>query len=245
MLWFTPKCPVDDETREWIDNAFQWLIDELGADTARDVPVILPTEDYFPDPYNGTRVSVRRMLDRICGYMDVDPEMVGVRFFENDDGSKLHQLAADGMDRNHVLGTYHMRRDGKYSISLDISQATNPEVMVATIAHELGHVILLGEGRLNEDYEDHEPMTDLVTVFYGLGIFNANSSFVFEQWTNSQFQGWRAGRAGYMSEEMFGYALALFARHRGETKPEWSKFLSTNVRSYMKSSLRFIGSAKR
>jgi hypothetical protein len=88
-------------------------------------------------------------------------------------------------------------------------------------------------------------MTDLVTVFYGLGIFNANSSFVFEQWTNSQFQGWRAGSAGYMSEEMFGYALALFARRRGETKPAWSKFLSTNVRSYMKSSLRFISSAKR
>lgn len=207
MLWFTPKCPVDDETREWIDNAFQWLIDELGLETLREAEMILPTEEYFPDPYNGSRVSIQKMLDRVCGFMDVDPSLIEVKFFENEDGARFHPLAAGESSERHTLGTYQMRCDGKYAISLDTSQAVNPEMMVATIAHELGHVILLGEGRLSEDYEDHEPMTDLVTVFYGLGIFNANSSFVFEQYTNAQFQGWRAGSAGYLSEQMFGYAL--------------------------------------
>lgn len=83
-------------------------------------------------------------------------------------------------------------------------------------------------------------MSDLVTVFYGLGVFNANSSFVFEQWTNSQFQGWRASGAGYLTEEMFAYALALFAYLRKESKPEWKSFLSTNVKSYFKSSVKYI-----
>lgn len=243
MGWFTPKCPVDDETREWIDNAFQWLIDELGLETLREAEIVLPTEEYFPDPYNGSRAGIRKMLDRVCGFMDVDPALIEIRFFENWDSTRFHPLAAGESSERHELGTYQMRRDGKYAISLDTSQAVNPEMMVATIAHELGHVILLGEGRLNEDYEDHEPMTDLVTVFYGLGIFNANSSFVFEQFTNAQFQGWRAGSAGYLSEQMFGYALALFAHNRGDSKPAWMKFLSTNVRSYMKSSLRFIRAA--
>lgn len=240
MFWITPKLPVDAETKAWIDEAFVWLIDELGRDVLTSVDVILPVEDYFPDPYNGSRASIRRMLDRVCEYMDVDPALVEVRFVEHEDLAQVHPLAAGGDTREHALGTYHMRRDGKHAVSLDMSQAADPQMMVATIAHELGHVILHGEGRLDQEYDGHEEMTDLITVFYGLGVFTANSSFVFEQWTNSQYHGWRAGGAGYLSEEAFAYALALFAHLRGETKPAWRKHLSTNVRSYFKSSLRYL-----
>lgn len=240
VSWFTAKCPVDTETKEWIEDAFQWLIDELGIDVIYDADVVLPTAEYFPDLYDGSRSSIRQMVDRVCGYMDVDPHLIVTSFHENDDEPRLHPLADDGSDRHHVLGAYSMRRDGKYAITLDISQASNPQTLAATIAHELGHVILLGEGRLEPDHPDHEPMTDLVTVLYGMGIFNANSSFVFEQWTNSQFQGWRAGSAGYLTEEMFSYALGLFAYLRQETKPDWKSFLSTNVKSYFNSSLKYL-----
>ncbi len=240
MLWFTPKCPVDEETREWIDHSFQWLIDELGADVLLVGEVVLPTEEFFPDVYNGSRASIRKMAERVCHFMDVDPEMIELQFFEGDRMERIHPLAADGEGRTHALGTYHLNRRGKYSISLNTDQVTNPEMMVATIAHELGHVILLGEGRLEEDYEAHEPMTDLLTVIYGIGVFNANSSFVFEQWTNSQFQGWSAGSAGYLSEEAFGYALALYAHVRGEVKPAWAKHLKTNIKNYFKASTKFI-----
>lgn len=242
MGWFTPKCPVDAETREWIENAFDWLIDELGIDTLRSVEVILPTDDHFPDVYDGSRPSIRKMLERVCVYMGVDPLLIDLRFFEGEDNTRLHQLAGDGESRNHAIGTYQLGRNGEHRISLDTSQASDPQTLVATIAHELGHVILIGENRLDPDYPDHEPMTDLITVFYGLGIFNANASFVFEQWTNSQFQGWRAGGSGYLSEEMYGYALALFAYVRHEADPEWSGYLSTNVKSYFKSAKKYLAS---
>lgn len=241
MSWFTPKCPVDDETKAWIENAFEWLIEELGIEILRDVDVILPTEEYFPDAFDGSRASIRRMVDRVCDYMDVDPKTIEVRFYENEDETRFHPLAADGsVSKRHALGTYQRRRDGKYAISLDTTQASNPQMLVATIAHELGHVILLGEDRLDPEYPDHEPLTDLVPVFYGLGVFNANASFVFEQFTNTQFQGWRANSAGYLTEEMFGYALALFAYLRNETKPEWKSYLNTNIKSYFNSASKYI-----
>lgn len=243
MIWFTPKCPVDDETREWIDNAFQWLIEAIGIDIVRSVEVILPTAQYFPDTFDGSRTSIQKMVERVCGYMEVDPDLVKIRFYENVDETSVHPLAADGQSKGHALGTYQKNRNGKHQISLETTQVNNPEMLVATIAHELGHVILLGEERLDPDYADHEPMTDLVTVFYGLGIFNANSAFVFEQWTNQQYQGWRAGGAGYLTEEMYGYALALFALIRNEAKPSWAKYLKTNVKSYFKSSVRYLNSS--
>jgi hypothetical protein len=240
MGWFSSKCPVDKETQEWIDESFRWMIAEFGLDTLRSVEVILPTEEFFPDDFDGSRPSIRSMLERVCEYMDVDANLVDIRFDESEDVPEIHPLAAEGTERSHALGTYQKRCDGKYQISLNVTQVTNPEMLVATIAHELGHVILLGEDRLDPDHPGHEQLTDLVTVFYGLGIFNANTTVVFEQWTNPQYQGWRIGGGGYLTEEIFGYALGLFAALRNEVKPTWPRYLSTNVRSYFKDAAKYL-----
>jgi len=128
----------------------------------------------------------------------------------------------------------------KFTVEIADSQLKDPMCLVGTIAHELGHVILLGEERVSPDEEDHEPLTDFLTVFFGLGIFTANSSFAFEQWTDTFSQGWQAQTRGYLTEEMFGYALALFAFIRDEKNPLWKKYLTTNIESYFKSSLKYI-----
>ena len=69
---------------------------------------------------------------------------------------------------------------------------------------------LLGEGRITGDEADHEPLTDLTTVFFGMGIFNANSTFRFKQWTNGNMHGWKAATLEYLNETTFGYALGLW-----------------------------------
>jgi hypothetical protein len=43
-----------------------------------------------------------------------------------------------------------------------------------------------------------------------------------------------------MPEEIFGYALARFAHERGETRPHWTKHLSTNLQSYFKKSAAWL-----
>jgi hypothetical protein len=104
----------------------------------------------------------------------------------------------------------------------------------------LGHVILLRPGLVDRDEKDMEPMTDTVTVFLGFGVFNANSAFQFRQYTNNESQGWSTQRLGYLSEEAFGYSLARFAFERGERKPAWASYLTTNVSVYFKRSLAWL-----
>jgi hypothetical protein len=87
---------------------------------------------------------------------------------------------------------------------------------------------------------DHEPMTDLLTVFLGLGVFTANSAGRFKQFQDDRSQGWSMQRMGYLPEEVFGYALARFTVERGEDKPEWLRHLSTNVRAYFKRSRAWL-----
>jgi hypothetical protein len=116
----------------------------------------------------------------------------------------------------------------------------DPMTLVATLAHELGHVILLRPGLVGRDEPDMEPLNDLLTVFLGFGIFTANSAFRFEQFTTNESQGWSSRRLGYLSEELFGYSLARFALERGEKKPEWRTLLSTNAAVYMKKSMAWL-----
>ncbi len=239
MGWFTLGCPIETEDKAWIEESMLWLIEEFGDDTLRKAVIVLPTDEFFPDPFSEDEEDVRSLVDRVCGYMGVEPERVELDFFT--DESRGLQRALPSYESSHggALGCYRKRR-GNHVVSLESSQTADPMNLIATIAHELGHVRLLGEGRLHSGYEDHEPLTDLLTVFLGMGVFTGNAVFSFRQWADNLSQGWQTERRGYMTEEMFGYALASFAWVRGESKPEWSKYLKGNVRSYFKSGHKYL-----
>lgn len=213
----------------------QWLLEEFGPEAFRQVTVVLPTDEFFPDSFSADEDDARALAERVCAYMSVDPALIEVEFY--DDQAKQASrdfLYAEGSSEG-ATGHYQKRRN-KFVVSLEASQLTDPMSLVATIAHELGHVRLLGEGRVHGGFEDHEPLTDLLTVFFGLGIFTANSAFTFD----ASSQGWQAQSRGYLDEEMFGYALALFALMRGERNPAWSTYLEGSVSTYFKNGLKYL-----
>lgn len=238
-----PPLPVNAEQKEWIEASLQWLINEFGADFLLKHPVILPDASFFPDKYNGTEKCALKVVSRVCSYMDIDSATVEVEFFSDEDDeirSKYHLMG--GSDYSGAAGLYFLTPSQQMTkkIAINTSQLKNPFGLVATIAHELGHVILLGGGKISPDDDRHEFLTDLLTVFFGLGIFTANSVFQFSQWQSHSHHGWRASRTGYMSEEMFAYSLAACVWMRSETNPKWSKYLAMNVGHYFKESLKYF-----
>ena len=52
--WFRPQCPVDPELKLWIERRMAWLTDRFGWDYLLARPVILPTDEFFPDLYEPT-----------------------------------------------------------------------------------------------------------------------------------------------------------------------------------------------
>jgi hypothetical protein len=239
MLWFTPKCPVEADDKLWLEESMEWLLEEFGCDAFRAVAVILPTDEFFPDLYSGDEDDVWALLERVCGFMSVDPNLLELKFFDDEHSELQGSLCCYESTYDGASGIYNERGD-KSVISLATSQLADPMFLVATLAHELGHVRLLGERRIEADFEDHEPLTDLLTVFFGLGVFAANTAFSFRQWANTSSQGWRTDRQGYLSEEMFGYALALFAQMRGESDPNWPRYLEGSVKTYFKNAQRYL-----
>jgi hypothetical protein len=137
----------------------------------------------------------------------------------------------------------HHGTAGLYSegtVSVEESNLDDPVRLIGTLAHELGHVHLLGGRRVSPDEEDHEPLTDLLTVFLGMGIFTANSVLSESYWQEGQVAGWSLSRTGYLTMDMYGYAFALFAWWRGEEQPAWAKHLRGDVHAAFKKGLRYL-----
>jgi hypothetical protein len=232
---FRAKSPVSDREQAWIEKSLRWFVDEFGDAGLRGA-VVVPSREFFPAGHSGAEEDVRALVARVCARMDVDVDRVELEFYsEGHDPELLRKLPSFEASSSRTAGHYRRRGD-KMILAIEGPDEHNPTALVAVIAHELGHERLLGEGRIDPSREDGEPLTDLLTVFLGLGIFTANAAFDFDQHAG----GWQMQRLGYLTEQMYGYALAYYAYLRGETDPAWAEHLDTNPRAYMKKSLKYL-----
>lgn len=237
------KLPITMEQKEWVDRSFVRLAGLLGANRLTEAEVVLPTQEYFPDRYDRSEEALKLVFRRVALWMEVEPAEVELTLFASTEETTRELVPFGSSKSSGAGGLYVHDPVVRAQISVNQSQMKDPMTLVGTLAHELGHVILLRPGLVGRDEPDMEPLNDLLTVFLGFGIFSANSTFRFEQHTDNYSQGWSTQRLGYLSEELFGYALARFALERGEAKPEWRSFLSTNVAVYMKRSTGWLAAA--
>jgi len=239
MFGLKPKLLLSEEERGWLDSAFGDLVDLLGRQRALNVEVIVPTDQYFPDPYDGSEESARTMFKRVAGYMGVNPARIHLEIVA-DEQAGLREVMPYWKEHTNKAAGFYQRAQEEIVIGLDEKQLDEPIAMVATLAHEFAHVILLGGGLIKPEHPHMEPLTDLCTVVCGFGVFNSTAAARFQQFQDDRRGGWSMSRIGYMSEPMYGYALAQFARLRNEAKPAWGKYLSTNVAEYFRKSLKWL-----
>jgi hypothetical protein len=209
---FTTPCPVNPREQKWIEESLAWLRAAFGAPRA--VITDLDGDD---------------LVGRLCRLMDVDPKTITVELYGDPAEDELARAAGLTVRSRGSAGHYR-RENGRPMIAIDRTLTSTR--LVATVAHELGHVRL--DGRYDAD--DHEPLTDLLTVHFGLGIYTANACFDFAQ--DNQRRSVR--RLGYLTEPMYGYALACHAHSRGERRPTWARHLDVNPRAYLKRGLRHL-----
>lgn len=233
---FPPKCPCDIAAKGWVEERLEWLAGEFEDSAFSGRRIVLPTPEFFPDPYDGSKKAVRKMLDRVCDYMDVVPDLVALKFVS--DAGKIWMVNEAGQYLPDAAGTYE-EGERKFIIRIDKSGLDHPMDLVGTIAHELAHVRLLGENRIMAETFDNELLTDLTVVHFGLGIFLANSprnwASLNGKWPDSDMP-----RPEYMSPQMFGWALAHLAWFRGEESPEWARHLNRDARADLKQGLRYL-----
>ncbi len=244
MFGLTPKLPITEEKRQWVNEGFHRLQKLLSRSRMLEAKVVEPTAEDFPDPYDKTSEAVENLFSRVCDYMQVERSGIKLEIFP-DETEELRTMLPSWSSRggSHAAGLYlHALEqqdkddiDARMVVAIRSTMLKDPMSLVATFAHELGHVILLGGRLISSETSDHEPLTDLLTVFLGLGIFTANSAARFKQFQDERKIGWSMNRLGYLPEPVFGYALAKFAMERGD-KATWAKHLTPNVKSDFRNS---------
>src|SRR5215813_6071786 len=157
MNWFGVRCPVSDEVRKWIEESSSWLLHELGI-KLDEVVVILPTPEFFPDLYRAQDEDVEALLSRVCGYMRVDRARLSWELFSDENRELRHLLPSYEASGRGIAGQYKDEAEGSIRIRLSADNLNDPMALVATIAHELGHVLLLADRKVSRDRKDHEPL---------------------------------------------------------------------------------------
>jgi hypothetical protein len=260
--WFRPVCPCDPAAKRWVEERLAWLSRQFGLHILLERPVILPAPEFFPDPWDASQKAGRRMFRRVCGYMGVDPDSVKLQFFIDRTSTMRNFLdPSQGMavgtwspgQEDWQKGIVPAEESGPYDtpflgpekvyqkgiIRIEKSALEgSPSDLVGTMAHELSHQLLLGEGRLDRDAFDNEMLTDLTAVFHGFGVFLANnprkSTGKLSYWPGTKLR-----KPEYISEPMLGYALAHLAWHREEHRPAWVKHLRWAPHAVYKQGLHY------
>ncbi len=231
----TSQCPVRPEIKKWIEGRFGWLVGEFGWERLQRRETVLPADEFFPDEYGGSIDDGRVVFERTCEYMELNPSDFELQFYtpQSKDARFNPRFVKPSTD---WAGLYAERDEEPTTIWLETSQLSNPLSVVATFAHELAHAHILGEKRMAADEEDMELVTDLTTVFFGLGIFGANASFRETRSFELTSYSWE----GYLTTEMWSYALALYAWSRDELEPEWTRYLSPEVKTRFRQAMAYL-----
>lgn len=88
---------------------------------------------------------------------------------------------------------------------------------------------------------DTDPRTtNLLPICCGLGVLASDASLYDDQWSQAGWSGWSISRSGYYTAVEIGYALALYARARGEVPPKWARALRPDSRETARKAWRYF-----
>lgn len=230
--------PLNYDLRKYFENNILFLKESFPSPSLDKRKVFILSENDFPIEWNNSKENAISIFKIVSENMQIDFDSIEIDFYTegmtelNVGGSTI--LLENDEEHKFSAGLYFDKNEKeKYEISINEVYLNNPEVLIGTIAHELSHIKLLGEKEMEEN---DEYLTDLATVFFGFGVFGANSSFQFSQESDR----WSYSSTGYLNYDEWAYCLALFAFLRYEENPYWSNYLNPTVKKEFQKCLKYM-----
>ncbi len=244
MVFWKPKPTIELDDETWQIDAWKWLLSNLGGcETMRSHSVVLPIKEHFPPSGKSGLCHVEHVFQQVTERFGIDPDGFELQLQEDDVDPVLNPLAVAQNVPVDPLGTYSVADKNRHRVTVAPKVLKELESLIATLAHEVCHPVLLTipsdppGGRELEEFA-----TDLAMVFFGFGVFGANSSFRFSQFSDSATgsQGWAVNRAGYLTQAEWGYALAVRTVLLDEDEDAFSGYLSDGAHAHYRKNLRYL-----
>ncbi len=191
-----------------------------------------------PPLTTGSRTNIELMMRNcvdILGHDLVrDVEVIGeLKQLLEDESLSLYESISIGIRKHCFLDQIQSR----HCLSQELFQE-DPLRAVSNYLRLLSFEFLqsLGEGYSGDD----ALMSDLLPVCMGFGIILSDACFYSNTWNDGSHEFSEMSSLGYLNGLELGYAIALFAIHRNEPRPSWSKWLRPDSRKTMDQSLKYF-----
>ncbi len=219
--WLFPRPPLDIVEKAWVETRMQWLAETLGVPRMLAVPVALPEPEWFGGDYDGTSENARQLMTRICQHLKVPARQIELQV-----AGRQCQVGSSGEFSEEV-------------VPVSDQQLHDPIALTVVVAHQLVRPLLPLNDLAVQNGREVSWLIELACVYLGLGVYVANAVV-----TESTRQGHHACDSGsplpHLPARMAGYALALFAHVRGESRPAWKSYLRLDALAAFHSGLKYL-----
>lgn len=232
------KIPVIPQEKSFIETTWKSLSHHFGS--ANEHPVVYPSRLKVPD--TGDREAMGRLLFRfVCKHLDIDPETLELdMFFQGNAG--VSPTALVHFEGGNTLGSYQHKHRlmGKPIVHLNLEALKTVEMAVNVISVQVSRAKLIAESNISLDHEEHEYLAEIAAIYFGFGIFQANTSLVKENWAIGEEGGSIVTRAGHLPRNMIGYTLGLQAYLQDSRNPDWLAETTREQRKFAENSLIYL-----
>jgi len=227
----------DEERQGWLLGRLAELIERLGPAQLVASPILLPTDEFFPDEWTPDGAGVWRLARRLMRYAGLEELEAVIRVAD-----------ATEIESDHAAALFHGIVDGECLYTVRVENLDDPMGLAAALSHEVAHAFRHHHGLVVDDEAEEEQLTDVTTVFLGFGVLTLNASYRYraagELIGTMTVTTWSHSSMGYLPPEELAFLLAVHAAVRelaGSAVREIKSALETNQAAYFLSDLRKLG----
>lgn len=240
-MWnlFRKQPLLSEENEAFQIETYKWLLKNFGGKEFYDeTKLILPTEEFFPIEKETPEKTTQHIFDLVKKYAGLKDWPCTLKAQEEDPNLRISTFVSINTPEDNPHGTFSVNEKNQVTITYNPSLTSDPTQMVATFAHELSHYLTSTSTEPPPGgWDNWEFATDITATFLGFGIFQANSVFNIQQYTDFESQGWRSSGGGYLSEAEHSFALALFIRLKNISPNTVYPHCDVNIKAYLKKAL--------
>ena len=240
---FNQKPPLDPASSQWLRDHFAWALDNFGKELFfRHTVLVQPNNTFFPGRADSVQDMAQLVFDQVKKYAGVTHWPTELLHHEACALSQTGEVEIQGALRGPE-GVVPVGADVvRLQIPYNPQQINNPEGLIASFAHTLGHY--LGQMARTPPPAGSEywpEITELLAIYLGFGLMFANSAFTFRGGCGSCYNP-AANRQAALSETEATYALAIFAVLKRIPVAQVTPHLKKHLRGFFRRAYRDVQS---
>jgi hypothetical protein len=202
----------NDEERDWLGQSLRDMIRARGIAQFVATPILTPSDDDFPDPWDGSVRAAHRITQRLMHHAGIGALRISLTALPDD------EAAPDDAWDAGTAGWFSGIEDGRARFGIQPKEIDDPDSVVGIMAHEVAHAWRQKHEQIDPDRDTEELLTDVTTVFLGFGILTTNATERYRSWRMLRATASKTKSMGYLPAPAMSWLLALQASARDDER---------------------------